>query len=109
MFQITTTQISTEPAMITTQLPTWCCHQDDDDLSYLDDQDDNDPEEQDYTEERLTDHREFHKPDDVMARDDPKDLDSVMAALPNIKDSDNKDEDDDVKKNEDEDEEEENE
>ena len=74
--------------MLTTHLPTWCCHQEeDDDLSNLDDQDDSDPEDQGNIDERLTDHNEFHKHDDVMTRDDTKDLDSVMVAFLNIKDN----------------------
>ena len=88
MFQITT--LTTEPMMLTTQLPTWCCHQEDEDLSYSDDDEADsvhDPGVQENTEERLMSYNEFHKPEAVRSRDDLNDLDSRRVTILTNKDS----------------------
>ena len=66
------TMNTTEPVMQTTQIPTWCCHQDDDNLNSVDQDDDSvhDSGEQDNTEERLRTYNEFQKPEAVRSRDD---------------------------------------
>ena len=62
--------------MQTTQLPTWCCHQEDDDDLFQSDDQDSDPVMQENTEEGLKDYNEFPKPDAVKTRDDLNDLDN---------------------------------
>ena len=76
--------------MQTTQITTWCCHEDDDNLFNLEDEDSDSvpiPVMQENTEERLKVYSESHKPDAVTTRDDLNDLDSSRLTNLTIKES----------------------
>ena len=76
--------------MQTTQITTWCCHEDGDNLFNLEDEDSDSvpiPVMQESTEKRLKVYKGFHKPNAVKTRDDLNDLDSSRVTNLTIKDS----------------------